>query len=120
MVGMKCSYYSKIYETAREMTKHLSICRVQQKIAHYTILFQIQRRINDFFTIFKAKAILPLAEQMEGIYSDKEEKSPYTNNIKRIDPDNTTEYVEKADGKQVNPESVCNTCILSRLGIQST
>ena len=43
---------------------------------------------------------------MEGIYSNKEEKGPYTNNVEKIDPVGTAEYTEKADGEQVNPESV--------------
>ena len=36
---------------------------------------------------------------MEGIYSNKEEESPYTNNVERIDPVDTAEYAEKANGK---------------------
>ena len=99
------------------MTKYLSMCRVQWRTVHRTIPCQIQRGTNDFLTIPEAKATLPLAVQMEGIYSDKEEEGPYTNNVKRIDPFGTAKYVEKADGEQVNPESMRNTCTWSRLGI---
>lgn len=29
MAGMKCKYYLKIYEITSEMTKHLSMCKIQ-------------------------------------------------------------------------------------------
>ncbi len=41
---------------------------------------------------------------MMEIYSYKEEKGPYTNNVEKIDPVGTAEYVEKADREQVNLE----------------
>ena len=37
-----------------------------------------------------------------------------------MDPVGTAEYAEKADGEQVNSDSVRNTCTQSRSGIQST
>ena len=58
--------------------------------------------------------MLLLVEQIKGIYSDKKKESPYTNNIERMDPVDTAEYTEKANGKQVNPESVRSTCTWSR------
>ena len=61
--------------------------------------------------------MLLLAEQMEGIYSNKEEKGPYTNNVKWMDPVGTAEYAEKANGEQVNSKSMHSTCIRSRSGI---
>ena len=56
---------------------------------------------------------------MEGIYSRKEKESPYTNNVERMNPVSIVEYVEKADGEQMNPESVRSTCTRSRSKIQS-
>ena len=67
------------------------------------------RWTNDFLIIPKAEATLPLAEQMEGIYSNKEEENVYINNVERMDPVGTVEYAEKADGKQVNTENVRST-----------
>ena len=57
---------------------------------------------------------------MEEIYSNKEEKGLYINNVKKIDPVGTAKYMEKANREQVNPWSVCSTCNQSRSGIQST
>ena len=37
-----------------------------------------------------------------------------------MDPVGTPESAEKADGEQINPESVRSTCTQSRSGIQST
>ena len=56
---------------------------------------------------------------MDGIYSDKEEECLYISNVERMDPVGTTQYAEKANAEQVNPESMRNTCIWSRSGIQS-
>ena len=120
MTGMNCSYYSRVCETARRMTKFLLICRVQRGTACRIIPRRIQRRINNFFMIPEAEATLPLAEQMEGIYSDKEEKGPYINNVEKMDPVGTAEYVEKADEEQVNTNGVRSTCTRSRSRIQST
>ena len=106
MAGIKYSYCSSVCETARGMTKHLSMCRVQWGIARHTIPYQIQCGINDFLTISEVEATLPLAEQIEVIYSNKEEEGPYINNVKRMNPVGTAEYAEKADGKQINPESM--------------
>ena len=64
--------------------------------------------------------MLPLAEQIEGIYFNKEEESLYINNVERMDPVGTAEYAKKADGEQVNPESVCSICTQSRSRIQLT
>lgn len=75
----------------------------------HTILCQIQYRINNFFTISKAKATLLLVEQIEEIYFNKEETSPYTNNIERMDLFDNTKYVEKADRKKVNLENIYST-----------
>ena len=55
--------------------------------------------MNDFFTIFKVEVTLPLAEQIEGIYSDKEEKSSYTIKVKRMNLVGIVEYKEKANKK---------------------
>ena len=110
MARMKYSYCSKVCEMACRMTKHLSMYKVQRGTARRTIPRRIQRRKNGFLTIPKIEATLLLAKQMEGIYSDKEEKGLYTNNIERMDPVGTAEYTKKADGEQVNPESVRNTC----------
>ena len=63
--------------------------------------------------------MFPLAEQMEGIYSNKEEESPYTNNVEKMDPVSTAEYAEKADRKLVNLGSMRSTCTRSRSKIQS-
>ena len=57
---------------------------------------------------------------MEKIYSDKEEEGPYINNVERMDPVGTAEYIEKADGEQMILGSVRNTCTWSRSGIQSS
>lgn len=55
--------------------------------------------------------MLPLAEQIKGIYFNKEEKGLYTNNVERIDPISIAKYMEKANKDYVIPESVCNTCM---------
>ncbi len=120
MPSMKCSHCSKVCETAREMTKHLSTSRVRRGTVHRTIPRRIQRGTNDFLTIFEAEAMLPFTEQMEEIYSYKEEGGQYTNNVEKTDPVGTAEYAEKTDGEQVNPESVRSTWTWSRSGIQST
>lgn len=70
--------------------------------------------------ISEVKATLPLAELIEGIYPNKEEKGLYTNIIERIDPVNTIEYTKKAMSEQMNLKNVCSTCIQSRSVIQST
>ncbi len=57
---------------------------------------------------------------MEEIYSHKEEKGLYTNDVEKMDPVGTAEYAEKAYGEQVNSDSVRSTCTRSRSGIQST
>ncbi len=99
MAGMKCSHCSKVCETARGMTKHLSMCRVRQGTGRRTIPRRIQRGTNNFLTISEAENTFPLAEQMEGIYSHKEEEGLYTNKIEKMDPVGTAEYAEKADGE---------------------
>lgn len=38
---MKYSFYLKIYKTTYRMTKYYSIYKMQQKIAHQTITYQI-------------------------------------------------------------------------------
>ena len=78
---------------------------------------QIQYRTNDFLIILEAEVTLLLAVQIERIYSDKEEKGPYTNNVKKMDSVGITEYAEKADGEQVNPEGVRSTCTWSKTEI---
>ena len=92
---------------------------MRRGIACCTIPRQIQRGTNDFLTIPEAEVRLPLAEYMEGIYSNKEEKGPYNNNVKRMNPVGIVEYAEKVDKEQMNLESVRNTCTRSRSGIQS-
>ena len=62
--------------------------------------------------------MLLLVEQIKEIYFDKEEESPYTNNIERIDPFGNAEYAEKANRKQVNPDRVRSIYIRSRSRIQ--
>ena len=99
IAGMKCSYYSRVYKTARGMCKHLSTYRVQWEIVHCTILRQIQRKTNDFLIIPKAEVILLCAEQMERIYFDKKKEGPDINNIEKMDPVGTAEYTKKADGE---------------------
>ena len=76
---MKFSYCSRICETACGMTTYLSTYRVWQGKAYCTIQYQIQHGRNDFLTIFEAQAMLPLAVQMEGIYSNKKEEGSYRN-----------------------------------------
>ena len=110
---MKYSYYSKVCETACEITKHLSTCRMAQGTARRTILRQIQRGTNDFLTIPKAEAMFSLTEQIERIYSNKEKEGLYTNNVERMHPVSTAEYTEKADGEQVNPDSMRSPCTQS-------
>ena len=70
--------------------------------------------------ILEVKVTLPLAKQMERFYSDKKEKGLYTNNVKRMDLVDIAEYAEKANKKQVNPESMCNSCTQSTSGIRLT
>lgn len=67
--------------------------------------------------ILKAKATFSLAEQMKDIYSNKKKKGLYINNIKRMGPVDTVEYMEKIDREKVKPKNMCNTCIQSRSGI---
>lgn len=55
---------------------------------------------------------------MEKIYSNKEEKGLYINNIKRIDLVDTTEYAKKANKEKIHLESVCSTYIRLGSGIQ--
>ena len=102
------------------MTKHLLTYKVQWEIRSYSILRQIKHRTNDSLTIPKAEATFLLVEQIKGIYSDKEEKSPYINNVEKMDLISTAEYIQKADGEQINRESMHSTCTWSRSGIQST
>ena len=61
-----------------------------------------------------------MAEQIEEIYSNKEEEGLYTNNVEKINLVGTAEYVVKVDRKQLNSDSVHSTCTRLRLGIQST
>ena len=65
---------------------------MQRETSRCIILRQIQCGTNDFITIPEAEATLPLVEQTEGIYSDKEEKGPYINNVEKMDPVSTAEY----------------------------
>ena len=117
MSGLKCSHCSKVCETTHGMTKHLSTGRVRRRAARRKIPSRIQLGTNDFLTILEAEATLLLAEQMERIYSHKKEEGLYTYNVEKMDPVGIAEYAEKADGEQVNPESVRSTCIRSRSGI---
>lgn len=112
MASMKCSYCSKVCETARGINKHLSTCRMRHGTARRTISRQIECETKDFLTIPEVEATLPLTKQIEGIYSIR--KMRVHINVERMDPVDTAEYAEKADGKQVNPESVRSNCTRSR------
>ena len=81
------------------MIKYFSMCRMARETARHSISRQIQYLIKNFLTISKAEATLLFTEQMEGIYSYKEDKSLYINNVEKIDPINTIKYAEKTDGK---------------------
>ncbi len=61
MVDIKCIYYSKVCETTRGMTKHLSIYK---GTIRHTIPRQTQHRANDFLLIPKAETTIPLTEQI--------------------------------------------------------
>lgn len=57
---------------------------------------------------------------MEEIYFNKKKKSPYINNIEKMDLFGITEYAKKANRKKMNLKSIYNTYTRSKLGIQST
>lgn len=63
--------------------------------------------------------MLLMAEQMEEIYFNKEKKDLYRNNIEKIDPVCTAEFVKKANREQMNPKNVRSTYTQSRSKIQS-
>ncbi len=101
MPGIKCINCSKVCETTRRMTKHLSMCKGMMRC---TIPRQTQHQANDFLIIPKAKATVSLTEQMLG-------------QIQKMDAvggDNA----EMAD--EVVHESVRSTTSRSKSGIQST
>lgn len=76
---MKCKYYLKICKTTYRITKHLSICKVQQGTVHCTVLYNNFSKRNDFL-IRKAKAMLPLVEPIS------KKKSLYIDAFDRTDP----------------------------------
>lgn len=50
-----------------------------------------------------------MADQIKQTYSNKEEKSLYTNNVKRIDLIGTIKYVKKANKEKVNSKNIYST-----------
>ncbi len=113
---MKCIYCSKVCETTCGMTQHLLTCKGTMQRTNPR---QTRHQANDFLVIIKAKATVPLAEEMLGqiqvTYSDKEEGS--LNKVRRIDVIGGDD-AEIAD--KVVHESVRSTTSRSRSGIQST
>ncbi len=101
MADIKCIYCSKVCETTRGITKHLSTCKgtIQRTISRQT-----PHRPNDFLVIPKAEATVLLTEQMLG-------------QIHRMDVvgSNNAEMADK-----VVHESVRSTNSRLRSGIQST
>lgn len=61
-----------------------------------------------------------MANWIEKIYSNTKEENAYINNIEKIDPVSTIKYLKKANKKKMNSESIYNSCIRSKLRIQST
>lgn len=52
-----------------------------------------------------------MVEQIEEIYSNKEEKSLYINNIEKIDLVDIVKYVKKTNRKKMDFKNMCSTCI---------
>lgn len=79
MAGIKCRYYSKVYKTTCEMTKHLSTYKLRQGTVRYTVSRKTLYKIKHF-SMAKAEVMLSLVEPIS------KEKSPYTDAPDRRDP----------------------------------
>ena len=128
MAGIKCKHCSKVCDTTRGMTKHLSTCKVRQGMAGPTVPCDILYKTNGFL-IAKAEAMLPLIEPI----SKKE--SPYTDALHKRDPAvdwrdpagidkaakmlGRSEDTEMPDVRHIPPESKHTTSSRSRSRIQS-
>lgn len=78
MASIKYRHCLKIYEITLEMTKYLSICKMQQNIAHYIVSRNTLYNKNEF-PIVKTEAILSLIESIS------KKKSLYIEALKRRD-----------------------------------
>ena len=121
MAGMKRRHCSKVCETTRGMTKHLSTCKVRRGTARRTVLCDTLYKSNSF-PMAKTEAILPLVESIS------KEESPYTDALDRKDPagiDEAAEMpgrgedIEMPDVRHIPPEREHTTSSRSRSGIQS-
>ena len=79
MAGIKCRHCSKVCETTRGMTKHLSTCKVRRGTARRTVPRNTLYKTNGF-PMAKTEAMLPLVEPIT------KEESPYTDALDRRDP----------------------------------
>lgn len=116
MADIKQYYYLKLYRTTCKITKHFSTSKIQQKKLRYIIFYQIEEKINDFFSIFKGGAIFLIVEQMEKIYFYKKDKNININNVKKIDLFDIVKYV-KPNKKYINFKNRNSTYTYSRLTI---
>lgn len=118
---MKCRHCSKVCETTRGMTKHLSIYKVQQDTICRTVPCNTLYKTNDFPRA-KAEAILLLIKPIS------KKKSLYIDTLDGKDPAGINEVaemlgrsedIEMQNVKHIRSKSKYITFSQSRLGIQS-
>lgn len=63
MTGVKCRYYSIVYETIRRMAENNLACKVQKEKASRTVSCNTPYNIKHFLVSQKVEAMLKLTEE---------------------------------------------------------